>query len=130
MIISIMIIISSSSYMMTNSITSDMIAVSIIQTFARAGACGGAPEHLLRLDHFAGLGPDLGGRARHAANLRTKILEFGGFASSRIFILRGGILMSIGKSQDWLSQQILVGIIFVGRLGEPRSQGAATVGSA
>ena len=30
------------------------------------------------------------------ANLHTKILDFGGFASSRILIARGGIHMSIG----------------------------------
>ena len=47
------------------------------------------------------------------ANLRTstKILDFGGFDSSIILILRGGLLMSIGKSLEILSQGILVGII-------------------
>ena len=51
------------------------------------------------------------------ANLRTKILDFRGFDSSRILILRGGILMSIGNFPEILSQRILVGIILVGRLG-------------
>ena len=51
------------------------------------------------------------------ANLRTKILDFRGFDSSRIFILRGGILRPIGSSPKMMSQRISVGIIFVGRLG-------------
>ena len=50
------------------------------------------------------------------ASLPTKILDFRGFDSSIILILRGGILMSIGISSESLSQQILVGIILVGRL--------------
>ena len=33
----------------------------------------------------------------HTANLRTEILDFRGFDSSRVLILRGGILMSIGS---------------------------------
>ena len=40
-------------------------------------------------------------------NLRTKILDFGGFDSSRILILRGGILMAIGNFPDIVSQRIL-----------------------
>ena len=50
------------------------------------------------------------------ANLRTKILDFGGLDSSRILSLRGGILMSIGNfpgnlqstnlSSDYLSREI------------------------
>ena len=51
------------------------------------------------------------------ANLRTKILDFRGIDSSRILIVRGGILKSIGNFPERLSQQILVGIILVGRLG-------------
>ena len=50
-------------------------------------------------------------------NLRTKILDFRGFYTSIILSLRRGILMSIGKFPESLSQQILVGIILVGRLG-------------
>ena len=53
----------------------------------------------------------------YTANLRAKILDFRGFDSSRILILRGGILMSIGNVPESLSQRILVGIILVGRLG-------------
>ena len=50
------------------------------------------------------------------ANLRTKILDFRGFDSSRILFLRGGILMSIGDFPEVLSQQILVvGIIMISR---------------
>ena len=51
------------------------------------------------------------------ANLRAKILDFRGFDSSRILVLRGGILMSIGNFPVILSQVILVGMILVGRLG-------------
>ena len=51
------------------------------------------------------------------ANLRTKIMDFIGFDSSKILIWRGGILRSIGNFPESSSQTILVGIIFVGRLG-------------
>ena len=67
----------------------------------------------LRFCVRAGLGP----LSVCTANLRTKILDFGGFDSSRILIIWGGILMSIGNSLEFLSQGILVGIILVGRLG-------------
>ena len=46
---------------------------------------------------------------RRTANLRTKIPDFRGFDSSRILILRGGILMSMGNSLERLSQAILAG---------------------
>ena len=58
---------------------------------------------------------------RHAANLRTKILDFRGFDSSIILIIRGGSLMSIGSSPEVLSQRILVEVIVVGRWGTPVS---------
>ena len=61
-------------------------------------------------------------RVPDTANLRTKILDFGGFDSSRIFSLRVGILMSIGDFPESLSQAILVGIILVGRLGAQDGQ--------
>ena len=51
------------------------------------------------------------------ANLRSKILDFRGFDSSRILILRGGVLRSIGNCPESLGQGILVGVILVGRLG-------------
>ena len=51
------------------------------------------------------------------ANLPTKILDFRGFDSSRILILRGGIPMSIGNFLESLSQAILAGRFLVGRLG-------------
>ena len=64
------------------------------------------------------------GRNTRAANLRTStnIVDFRGFDSSGILILRGGIVLStgsgsIGDFPESLSQQILVGIILVGRLG-------------
>ena len=53
----------------------------------------------------------------HKANLRTKILDFRGFDSSRILSLRGGILTSIGNFLESLSRGILVVIVLVGRLG-------------
>ena len=49
----------------------------------------------------------------HTANLRTKNLDIRGFDSSRIIIVRGGILMSMGV----FPEMILVGIILGGRLG-------------
>ena len=52
-------------------------------------------------------------------NLRTRILDFRGFDSSRILMLRGGILMSRGNFPEILSPQILVRIISAGRLGVP-----------
>ena len=51
------------------------------------------------------------------ANLRTNIMDLGGFESSKILILRGAILMSVGDFPESLSQAILVGIMLVGRLG-------------
>ena len=50
------------------------------------------------------------------ANLRTKIMDFTGFDSSIILIIRGGIHMSIRISPEVLSQRILAGVILVGRL--------------
>ena len=47
----------------------------------------------------------------------SDIMDFGGFDSNTILILRGGIFMSIGDSPESLSQHILVGIILLGRLG-------------
>ena len=51
------------------------------------------------------------------ANLRTDIMDFGGFDSNIMLILRGGILRTVGGFPESLSQAILVGIILVGRLG-------------
>ena len=50
-------------------------------------------------------------------NLRIQILDFSGLDSSRILILRVGILISIVDFLESLSQAILVGIILAGRLG-------------
>ena len=57
-----------------------------------------------------------------ADNLRTWILVFGGSDSSRILIVRGGILMSMGNFLEVLvlSRRIVAGIILVGRLGAAR----------
>ena len=57
------------------------------------------------------------------ANLRTQILDFGGFDSSLTLLIRGGILMSIGNLLECLSQAISVGILLVGRLGVSRGTG-------
>ena len=51
------------------------------------------------------------------ANLRTKILDFRGFDSTRIWILRGGLPRPTGNFLETLSQVILAGRILVGRLG-------------
>ena len=53
------------------------------------------------------------------ANLRTNIMDFRGFDSSIIFIIRGGIPRPMGDFPESLSQEILVGIMLVGRLGVP-----------
>ena len=45
------------------------------------------------------------------ANLRTKILDVGGFDSSRILALRGGILRCIRDFPEIVCQRILGGII-------------------
>ena len=55
---------------------------------------------------------------RDAANLDTKILDFGGFDSRGILNIKGGIIMSAGNFPEMWSQQIVVvGIILAGRLG-------------
>ena len=54
---------------------------------------------------------------RCTANLRTKIVDFRGFDSNIILMLRPGIVISIENFPESLSQQILVGIILVGRWG-------------
>ena len=54
---------------------------------------------------------------RPTANPRTNIMDFRGFDSSIILIIRGGIIMSIGDFPESLSQGILVGIMLVDRLG-------------
>ena len=49
-------------------------------------------------------------------SVRTEILDFAGFDSSRILVLRGGIPRHTGNFPESVSQQILAGIISVGRL--------------
>ena len=51
------------------------------------------------------------------ANLRATIRDLGGFDSGRILSLRGAILMHMGDFPEGLSQQILAGMILLGRLG-------------
>ena len=48
-------------------------------------------------------------------NLPTNIMDFGGFDSRLMLSLKGGILMSIGKLPESLSQAMLVGVILVYR---------------
>ena len=63
-------------------------------------------------------------------NLRTKIMDFRGFDSCRILILRGGILMYIVNIPESLSQATLVRIILVGTIlvgkSHPASQPSRT----
>ena len=49
-------------------------------------------------------------------NLPTNIVDFGGFDSSRILLLRGGIPRHKGNLPESSSRRILVGIILAGRL--------------
>ena len=54
------------------------------------------------------------------ANLRTNIMDFRGFDSSLILILRGGIPRPIGNFLEALSRAILVGIITVHDMYQPQ----------
>ena len=54
------------------------------------------------------------------ANLRTNIMDFRGFDSSVILLVKGGIPRRIGDFREVLSQVVLVGIMSVGRLGVHR----------
>ena len=54
------------------------------------------------------------------ANPRTNIVDFRGFDSRIILILRGGIPRPIGNFPESLTQAILVGAMLVGRLGVTR----------
>ena len=60
------------------------------------------------------------------ANLRTKILDFRGFDSSKISMLRGEILRPIGNVPESLRRRISIGIILVGRLGVGGAIGCVT----
>ena len=51
-------------------------------------------------------------------------MDFRGFDSSIILILRGGILTSIGDFPECLSQAILVGIMLAWRLGVSEQLGS------
>ena len=51
------------------------------------------------------------------ANLPTNIVDFGGFDSSIMLFLRGGILMSMGDFPDSLTRAMLVGTMLVGKSG-------------
>ena len=80
-----------------------------------------------KLEAFSAFLEDGGnGRESHPmANLRTKILDSGGFDSSRILILRGGILRPVGKFPESLSQAVSAGTINlsweIGRTASSRS---------
>ena len=54
--------------------------------------------------------------------LPTNIVDFRGFDSSIILILRGGILTCIGNIPESLSQAMLVGVMLVEGLGVPPSE--------
>ena len=53
----------------------------------------------------------------HTPNLPTNIVDFRGFDSSIILTLRGGVPRPIGDFPESLSQTMLVGLMFAGRLG-------------
>ena len=55
--------------------------------------------------------------AKDTGDFRAKILNFGGFDSSRILSVRGGLPRPVGNFPESLSPAILGGIILVGRLG-------------
>ena len=54
---------------------------------------------------------------RQTANLPTNIVDFGGFDSSIILVLRGGILVPTGDFPENMSQAMLVGCNFSRRIG-------------
>ena len=91
----------------------------IIASQGRRGAGRRGGGNVLRGGQEArgGGGGRVGPTDWDTANLRTEILDFRGFDSSRILSLRDGILMSVWDFPEMLSQQILVGMIFVGTLG-------------
>ena len=53
----------------------------------------------------------------YTPNLPTTIVDFRGFDSSIMLILRGGIPRPIGNFPEGLTQAMLVGIMLVGGLG-------------
>ena len=55
--------------------------------------------------------------AGHTPNLPNNIVDFRGFDSSTILVLRGGIPRPIGDSPESLSQAILVGCNISRRIG-------------
>ena len=82
---------------------------------AQPGPRAGSLLHAVRLvalDHLP--------RGESCRAVGTKILDVKRFDSSRILILRGGILMCAGDSPETLSQQISAGTILAGRLGARR----------
>ena len=58
---------------------------------------------------------------------RTKILDFRGFDSSILLILRVGILMSIGDFPEMLSHKVLVGRLRVVPVGHIQTRPSRTV---
>ena len=56
-------------------------------------------------------------KVHNTPNLPTNMVDFSGLDSSTILLRRGGILMSTGNFLESLSQAMLVGTRFVGRLG-------------
>ena len=74
------------------------------------------PSFRRRRAFFPGLGRTAAA-GRAAPNLPANIMDFRGFYSTLILILRCGIPRPIGNFPECLSQAILVGIMLVGRLG-------------
>ena len=80
----------------------------------------GGAMHLASTLSWHHILPQGAGRSRSGldtANLRTKIVDFRGFDSSIILILRGGIPRPMGSFPESLSQAILAGISLAGRIG-------------
>ena len=64
------------------------------------------------------------GSASDAPNFPTNIVDFRGFDSSLILIVRGGIPRPKGSFLESLSQAMLAGVMLVGRLGVARVCGS------
>ena len=88
---------------------------------AGAPKSGGGEQFLLHSWQGDGSHQTFKGRALSMTPMLSihelRIWSFRGFDSSRILILRGGILMSIGNLPEISSQQILAGITLGGRCG-------------
>ena len=96
----------------SNPLKSRILVLVWRSAFSRMRRIHGVSIHVVRAS------PGLSRSARQGTpNLPTNIVDFRGFDSIIILILRGGILTSIGNFPESLSQAVLVGVILVGGLG-------------